>query len=505
MSSSLGTRRARTGARLLRCALLGSAVALVAACGSTIPLDEALTTGLDSPGDGVAAGDGGLEGGYGSSGPGGALGSGGTGPGASGGGPGGGRGTATTLTKAGDPGRVRGVTAKEIRIGVEYAESAEAVGASFGAKNTTRDWRADFQIVIDHVNNNGGILGRTVKPEYFGYNFNGDWATQERAACEQFTRDVAVFAVVAFAHSDTVLPCFEKAGLIQIVTGAFGWYDERTFATYPRVIQAGGFSLDRLFGTLTDHLLARGFFTPDAKIGLVGHESPQWTRATDLVRRRLAAQGRQVAYVMELPEFHTAGDGQGFAAKLNTEMVKMKDEGVTHVVFVQQTITGALLFMGRAETQLWWPKYGISTNDSPEGLISLAPQAQVRNAIGAGFAPFKDVGASVNPGTPGAQRCIDIFTGAGVTWGSYSEKNQSFERCDHMLTLLDAIASGGEPITTQGTLDGLAKLGTSRKFATTFASDYRNGRRDGAAVMRGFAYAEACKCFEYVTEQFPVP
>lgn len=506
------------GARRTRFARMaaGGLLLLLAACGSTVPMQQVQDAGVDAglggaDGEGVTTGtaedaaagaDGGGAGGESSGAT--AVGTGGGGAGGAARAGSGNRTTATTRgSGSGSTGSARGVSDKEIKIGIEYAVDAGAVVSAFGAKGVSSgDWKVEFQIVVDDINERGGVLGRKLVPVWQGYRFEGDWPTQEQAACERFTKDAKVFGVVAFAHSDNVLSCFENAGLIQTVTGGFTWFDEQGFRTYPRLMQAPGLTLDRLATVLADNLTRQGFFADNAVIGVVSHEQAMWERGYKVLEARLATYGRSVKYTMRLPEFHSARDGGAFGAKVKTEMAKMKDAGVDHVLFLQQTITGALLFMNEAQTSLWFPRYGLTTNDGPHALTTNVPEQQLQRSMGVGFSPNKDVGESLI--SPGAKQCLDAFVKRGVTWRDESAKGQSLQRCDHVWALVEAIRAGGTPITTSGTMAGLERLGTSYPTTTAFVSDYRNGRRDGAGAVRVFAFDTGCKCYRYNGGTIPV-
>src|SRR5919108_5519374 len=119
----------------------------------------------------------------------------------------GGRGGGGSGGGGGPSSRTRGVTNSVIRIGIEYSIDSGSVGDSFKVPGVAAvDWKLMFGTLVDDVNARGGIHGRKLDPVYFGYRFDGDWSTQEGAACTKFTQDVPVFAVVAFNRND--LSCY---------------------------------------------------------------------------------------------------------------------------------------------------------------------------------------------------------------------------------------------------------------------------------------------------------
>jgi hypothetical protein len=94
----------------------------------------------------------------------------------------------------------RGVTESEIRIGVAMLD-ATAFGVDRG------DLEAKWQVVIDAVNDAGGVYGRELIPSYSTYPPVGSVAADE--ACLRLVENVEVFAFVGEARENTEL-CYTE-------------------------------------------------------------------------------------------------------------------------------------------------------------------------------------------------------------------------------------------------------------------------------------------------------
>jgi len=100
----------------------------------------------------------------------------------------------------------RGVTEDSIRIGVAMIDLEQLADAGF-IEFSHGDLERSYQAVIDHVNENGGVLGRRLEPVYRTFLPIG--ATEGEAMCLEFTEDAEVFAVVGSIPGliPTVIEC----------------------------------------------------------------------------------------------------------------------------------------------------------------------------------------------------------------------------------------------------------------------------------------------------------
>lgn len=122
-------------------------------------------------------------------------------------------GTDDTGEAAAATGPAPGVTDDTIRLGITYVDLdavREFVDVDQG------DYEASYQALIDDINADGGINGRTVEPVFAPVNPIGTAPSEE--VCVRLTEDEDVFAVVGFFLDDQVL-CPVEAHATAVVGG----------------------------------------------------------------------------------------------------------------------------------------------------------------------------------------------------------------------------------------------------------------------------------------------
>lgn len=124
-------------------------------------------------------------------------------------------GTAAASAPAARSTATQGVTDDAIKIGITYVDLA-----SLRARNIVDtdhgDYEVAFNAIIDDLNENGGIDGRTLDPVFATVNPIGTTPAQE--ACVKLTEDEQVFAAVGFFLGDAPL-CYLEAHKIPIIGG----------------------------------------------------------------------------------------------------------------------------------------------------------------------------------------------------------------------------------------------------------------------------------------------
>src|SRR5213078_4705671 len=93
----------------------------------------------------------------------------------------------------------RGVTATTVTVGVAYQANLDAANRALGGDKITSGNQVDeAKILVQDINNHGGLAGRRLIPEFFAYDAQSaqPYDAQDQAACAHFTQDVKVFAVI---------------------------------------------------------------------------------------------------------------------------------------------------------------------------------------------------------------------------------------------------------------------------------------------------------------------
>ena len=112
-----------------------------------------------------------------------------------------------------EAGKAPGVTEDSIRIGVVYPDLEaikDIIDLDYG------DYEATYQALIDDINDNGGINGRTLDPVFVAVN-PIDPASAE-AACTQLTEEDEVFVTIGLFVEDSML-CHVEAHESAVIGG----------------------------------------------------------------------------------------------------------------------------------------------------------------------------------------------------------------------------------------------------------------------------------------------
>jgi hypothetical protein len=395
-----------------------------------------------------------------------------------------------------------GVSDTEIHVGFIYFKNAAQAGATVGATNRPLDSKIGYQALIDEYNKKLA-LGRKIVPVFFGYDvLSGEQAVQEQAACTLFTQDEPVFAaMISQLHSETLLACLRKAGVITIPAPGYSFDDEVVYKENPQLVGAGTFVLDRAAKAIVGGLAQAKFFGKSPKLGVVYSEDPAYKRVVEgTLTKALAAQKIKITQAAAMPSLATAADVPKVSAALQAAVLRFKSEGIDHVMFLSTSGTTALLFMNNAKAQGLAPQYGLSTYDEPRGIADLAPSDQMANATGVGWWPTNEVSEPVFSDL--AQGCIDTITAVGETMGDHRSFRTAVGDCDQLNFFRLALEAGGAP-TEKAFLKGAAKLGTIDSASLLGdAAKFSKKRRDGAFQVQIFEFDPATKSFSYAGKPF---
>ncbi len=191
--------------------------------------------------------------------------------------------------------------------------------------------------------------------------------------------------------------------------------------------------------------------------------------------------------------------------------MRFRNEGVTNVLFLGEGGLYPLFFMRAADTQGYYPKYGLNTDQAPGSVLQrTAPAAQLRNAIGMGWTPILDVDAAHDPGpvNPATRLCLDIMRRRRPGHvGAPAADHRAGLLPRPVLAAADALASANATSPSAACRAGVAALGTS--FAVARRVRHPVQRRlmhDGVDAYRDFVFDTGCKCFVYTSppKLFPV-
>ena len=416
-----------------------------------------------------------------------------------------------------------GVTKTEILVGAAYDKNAGALNTAYGFAGVGQiDQKRAIESIRDYINRNGGIGGRKIRIVWHEADQLDNKTSETRAqeTCTTWTQGTHVFAALAGGY-EPLDACLHKAGVVE-VSGPAGLTDSSTYKKYPYLIELGAPALDRMARLYADEMMKANFYKQgrtDAigvkgpfKLGVVTYDYPVFRRNTELFKRELAKRGvkvSEVAYV-KFPEQNQ--DVPQIVADVRSAVLRFKSQNVTHVNF-NLTSNGfvQLTFWQQSDDQEYYPRYGLSSNDSAQALISTFDQAQsshkpgsasartLPGAVGVGWFPLFDVPRadySGNKETSALRLCKKILSHESFDDPSRNKEAIAAIICDPFFYLKAVVEKGGRVVNQRTFLNGVATVG-SVPSAGTFDMATTATRHDGMNATRKTAFFTNCTCFHY--------
>jgi substrate-binding family protein len=389
-----------------------------------------------------------------------------------------------------------GITADKIRLGFIIVENNQKMLSFYGVQGgATGDTQAQVNAVVNDLNTRGGILGRKIETEFRTLDATAP-GDSFPAFCTAFTQDKKVFAVLSPWNSNAGFhACLAKAGTLYI-TDSLTQEDIETFTDLRPYIVSGFMASSRGARTLAQALNSVGFFTPGAKVGVIRPNTPTGLRVYNQhFKPALASFG--VTPVDDTFSGVQSDAGVNAAKRFN-------EKGIDHVAFITSAGGPPLRFMAGAQSQAYFPLYGLASPDSPTFLAQNAPPTQLHGAVGAGWSPGLDVFESEGPPlTPAETRCLEVHKKGGTEYSSRGGGDVgafvAMTFCDMMWLFEEAATKAGRNLNVAAFATELAKFGDSHQSTVTFAATYGPGIFDGAKQYRPLAYDDnpSCRCFRY--------
>ncbi|MCU1602518.1 MAG: hypothetical protein JWO22_3227 [Frankiales bacterium] len=402
---------------------------------------------------------------------------------------------------------------KSIYVGLPTADDFDSLTKSAGGNFSNGDIHGDFNAVAADINKHGGILGRKLVIVFHDAptaQYSSNAAEVAQQMCTYFTEDRPVAAVINGAPQLDAQPnfhtCLEKHH-VTLVSQTNTVYSNKDYARLgPHLISGASVSSDVLVPTLVSALKRQGFFsgwnttlgaaasTP-AKVGLLLPDDPAGHYINALFRAQLRKAGVQVASDYYYPSAGSGGQSQ-------SEVLRFKSAGVTHVLNLPPVELEIALFQRQAENQHYRPRYGYSPFDLPltvEENPTIAPPAQQVGSMGIGWQPLNDVNASKDVGDmPGGARCFAAMKAGNQTFGP-SARRAKFAAaltCDALYLLRDAWVQA-KSFTGDAILSALPVVGPRFTSASTFASVLSAQDHGVPGYYRDSHYDTGCQCFTY--------
>ena len=401
------------------------------------------------------------------------------------------------------PATGRGWDKQFVYIGMSMAKDAGTGLAALGIKLNPGDQEADAYAVVDHLNAQGGLFGRKVKLLVHDNSSAQLQANLEAAAsenCAYFTQDrpvIAVINMIAVMETDNFRSCLSRAHTPLISTGA--QYDDTTTGTLaPYFYSAVVISYTKLIPSLVERLQKQGWLTPwdtargapsrtsRVKVGILYGSDDASGRDGPALAREFARRG------VATDSFQYSDYGQASAAVL-----KFAGGGVTHVISLDAFL---LLFATAANSQRYFPRFGVTTYNAPQSLLEGNVQSsQLAGAMGIGFKPGMDVDFRQDPGNVGAAKreCLKALADGGQRFsGQRFAEAVGLGICDS-LRLMVLGAKAGKGLDPKAVRGGILALGLAFPVSDTFGSGLTATSFSVPGAGRDLRYDSACSCFRY--------
>ncbi|MEQ8841060.1 MAG: ABC transporter substrate-binding protein [Acidimicrobiales bacterium] len=283
----------------------------------------------------------------------------------------------------------RGITEDTIRIGLAMPDVS--------AFNNSGDQAARYQVVVDDINANGGVIGRQIELVIAEWDLLD--TTGFDAACVELTEDNELFAVVTRTPAGFgAMTCYTELGDTLVVNGLdlldveIARSDNLLYSVLSDTFQAMIGGIDQL----TDELA-------DAKIAVTAAEEGGGGDRADQLTAHLESLGLDVV-ATTVSNVSYSDDPTAALTEYDRFAEVWNSEGVTHVVGVGNGVIGAA--------------YALDNNGLGDTMTLITPIIGVRtlNSLGAVLENLDMIGVAVpdpglvaEQGINGMPECIALI------------------------------------------------------------------------------------------------
>ncbi len=408
--------------------------------------------------------------------------------------------------------RAPGITDSKIYFGIGYAESGPANQAAFG-QPLDADARKANNTMIEIINKQGGLFGREVVPIYYKFDAASSQTVsqQEQAACAHWTEDNEVFAILE--GSPVLRECAKRAGAINSVP--YGASLPEHFDQYPYYFETSGLDLVRVGPVTVTGLARQGYFKGEPKIGVVTWDDP--TYRASLERGFIPALTSKGIELATEPAYitspQTAQDLGATSADINSAVLRFQTQGITHVLLVDgpsglcSNACMGTLFLRRADSQEYFPRYGFNTNNVAIAALEqgLYPARQLRRSMSVEWWTLDksyDEGWKINQAR---ERCYKLMRDAGVPMDNTNRQYTARAACEQFwfYQVIEKIL-GNAPLTANNFMVAVNRVASGYPSTNAFAVHLSATQHDGIAAARNAEFDEECGCYKFTSDPYRV-
>ncbi|HVV75409.1 MAG TPA: hypothetical protein VHC43_05180 [Mycobacteriales bacterium] len=391
-----------------------------------------------------------------------------------------------------------------VEVGVAVSQDVGQFAKLFGGTADVGNLETDSNAVIAYINKHGGFAGHVVRPVYYSIQLTSTqpYSTTMAAICSSWTEDhkVAAGIAVGFNIPNDLAQCL-SAKHIPYLSGGNYLHDSTSYQQIPYLISPYEAGTDEVMSALLPHLLNSGWLTAKSHVGvlLASNETAAVRAYNNVIVPELKGRVAAVTqYGVNFPPSTQAAVAT--SQTISNDELHARANGVTNVIFLAPGAEGS--FIDDAYQQKWFPKYAITSFDTPwAGTLAhnKEERATLAGSIGIGWQPTMDVGTYGNNvfTNPVTRTCNSILKPTGQLTSNVREF-AGYQFCDALLSVQAAAnASGAASVVGPAILAGYNALGTSHPDAMTFAERIDAHQHNGASAFRPLTYSPSCSCFRY--------
>ena len=417
-----------------------------------------------------------------------------------------------------------GISATKISIGIAYCDDEGSLERAIGFDAAASDERRAWEIVIEDTNKRGGIGGRKVEPlfkELPCSSSNQTFADMYEEACTYFTKDHKVFAVMSGqADVPNYVACVHGAGAVIISTNLTD-SDKAFLRSYPYQIQPAALAVDTMTRVEVAALKAQNYFSSvdpafsNVKVGLIVDDTPNFERTLNtalLPALRQAGITVSDNHIRRIQHLGRLSDIGAVSAEISSAVLRFNADRVSHVLFLQAQGVLTLLFLREAESQQYFPRYGLNSQDAGQYVLDFSGGDAVsprnfRNALGVGWYPLLDVPRPpISAGPPERTACANLLKAHGYdAFGDANAEGIALNVCDEMSFLKLSVTRAGSIVNQTTFLAAVNGIG--RRWRSTGShgpSLLMPSKHDGANVYRYFMFDAGDGYFKYTSPNLEI-
>jgi hypothetical protein len=198
------------------------------------------------------------------------------------------------------------------------------------------------------------------------------------------------------------------------------------------------------------------------------------------------------------------------AAAISNAVRKFRNDGVEHVVIVDERGVLTLLFLNNAQSQHYFPRYGFNSQNGAQTLADAGdvPRQQLVGSMGIGWSPSLDISSAENTDTgpysnDARRRCLALYKAHGITFADPNAEAGSLDICSSFWFFQNVGNQLRGAVNRDAFMAVVNRLGpfeAAGLFGTRFDADHH----DGVSAGRYVAYNDGCGCVRYTSGNIPI-